>query len=215
MKGWMRALLWTVLVVGVVFGILRYWFIDFYRIPDDPNDVRSWANAPNLEPGDLVLVWRAGTPHIGDLVRCPDPADSSRWMIARVIGVPGDKISWGDQGLRINNFRVRTLACDHPARKVFDPAAGVDVDMPCQGEEIAGSHHDLDNAPTVMPMLEVTVEEGKYFVLSDNRFAPWSYDSRNYEVGQVPMEGCKQRMLLRLFSHKGWSDSERRFSFLF
>lgn len=211
----MRAVLWVALVLGVVFGVLRYFFMDFYRVPEDVTDVRNWSNAPNLEPGDFVMVWRGGSPHVGDLVRCPDPADPNRWMIARVIGVAGDKIEWGDQGLRINNFRVRSVACDHPARKVFSPEAGVEVDVPCEGEELGGGNHDTDNAPTNIPMLTTTVETGKYFLLSDNRFAPWSYDSRNVEVGQVPMEQCTQRMLFRLWSKNGWSDSERRFSFLF
>ena len=199
----MRALLWTALVVGAIFGVLRYWFIDFYRIPDDPNDPRNWANAPNLEPGDLVVVWRSGTPHAGDLVRCPDPADPTRWMIARVIG------------LRMNNFRVRTLACDHPPRKVFDPGTQSEVDLTCVGEELGGSRHDTFESPT-MPVVPLqTVDTGKFFLLSDNRMPTWSYDSRNPEVGQLPQEQCTQRLVLRLWSKKGWSDSERRVSFLF
>jgi signal peptidase I len=94
MKPWMRWTLWIVLGLGVVFGVLRYWFVEFYRVPGDANNVLNWANAPNLEPGDYVLVWRRGEPHVGDLVQCIDPASPQNQVVARVIGVPGDKIEW-------------------------------------------------------------------------------------------------------------------------
>lgn len=216
MRGWLRALLWFGGALAIVVGALRYWFIDFHRVPEDTSDPRNWSNAPNLEPGDFVLVWRGGTPHVGDLVRCPDPADPTRWMVARVIGIGGDRIEWTEAGLRINNFRVRTVACANPPRKVFSPEMGAEVDVPCNGEEIGGSQHDADQVPTAIGMpAPATVEAGKLFLLSDNRLSPWTYDSRSVEVGQIPQEQCTQRLIVRLWSQKGWSDSERRFTFLF
>src|SRR6185436_20251221 len=107
MKGWMKALLWTAGILAVAFGVLRYWFMDFQRIPEDVNDVRNWANAPNLEPGDFVLVWRGGAPHTGDLVRCVDPNDNTRWLVARVVATGGEKVEMIDGVLAVNNFRVR------------------------------------------------------------------------------------------------------------
>ena len=213
MKGWMRVLLWTTLVLGALVGVLRYWFVDFYQVPDEPSDPRAWANAPNLEPGDWVLVWRGGTPHGGDLVRCPDPYDPQRWLIGRVVGLPGDKIEWNETGLVMNNFRVRSSACDKPARKVFSPDYNAEVELPCQGEEIGGSRHDTYSSLSMPAVPPLTVEAGKYWLLSDNRFLPWAHDSR--VVGTVPVEACKQRLMLRLWSKKGWSDDERRMTFLF
>jgi len=213
MKGWQRAILWTIGILAVIFGVLRYFFIDFHQVPDDPNDVRNWSNAPNLEPGDFVLVWRAGNVHVGDMVRCADPTDGTRWFAGRVIGLPGDKVDITDGTFRINGFRVGTSGCMSRPRKIKD-GDGIDVEMPCAMEEIGGSKHEIyvKNLPQ---FAEAQVEAGKIFILSDNRNAPWAYDSRTPELGAFPEEACKQRLVLRLWSKKGWGDAERRMGFLF
>ena len=212
MKGWMKALLWTAGILGIVFGVLRYWFIDFQRIPEDVNDLRNWANAPNLEPGDFALVWRRSTPHVGDLVRCVDPTDSSRWMVARVVGLAGEKVEIIDGVLLINNFRMRLNACDTEPRKTMGPD-GVEVELGCNSEELGASKHDIYGPGSAAQMAPVVVEAGKFFLLSDNRQDAYAHDSR--EVGPMPVEACSQRLVVRLWSKKGWSDSTRRMSFLF
>lgn len=215
MKPWMRTLLWIAAVLGAVFGVLRYFFLDFHRVPNEPLDARNWANSPNLEPGDLVLVWRGGTPHIGDVVRCPDPTDPTRWLVARVIGTGGDKIEVVDGIMRINGFRISTASCHGAPRKVMD-ASGAQTDMNCYSEEVGGSKHDVAVLPTgIPPFAEARVEAGKLFLLSDNRSAPWSHDSRTPEVSQIEADRCTHRLVVRLVSAKGWSDSERRMGFLF
>lgn len=213
MKGWQRAILWTVGIAGVTFGVMRYFFIEFHTVPDDPADLRNWANAPNLEPGDLALVWRGGVPHVGDMVRCPDPTDPSRWYVGRVIGLPGDRIDITDGTFRINGFRVPTGACASKPRKIKD-ADGSEVEVPCTMEELGGSKHEV-LVKTYSQYAEVRVEAGKLFLMSDNRSAPWALDSRTPEIGTFPEESCKQRLLIRLWSKKGWGDSDRRMSFLF
>jgi signal peptidase I len=215
MKPWMRWSLWTVLIVGSVVGVFRYFFIDFHTIPDDTSDPHNWANSPNLEPGDLALVWRGGEPHIGDMVRCADPTDPTKWMIARVIGTAGDRIEYVEGQLRINGFRVTTAGCQRNPRKVIDPSGG-DVDMICYSEEIGGSKHDVQVAPNgPIANAEWKVEAGKLFLMTDNRSQPYSHDSREPEVAQRPEEECKQRLVVRLMSKAGWGDSERRMTFLF
>lgn len=214
MKPWMRWSLWIVLIVGAVFGVFRYFFIDFHVVTDDPNDPHNWANSPNLEPGDQVLVWR-GDPHIGDLVRCPDPTDPTRWLVARVVGTSGDRIEFVDGILRINGFRVTTGGCQGNPRKVVDPS-GAEQDMICWHEELGGSKHDLQATPeALLPNQEWKVESGKLFLMSDTRVQPYAHDSREPEVGQLPVESCKQRLIVRLMSKKGWGDAERRMTFLF
>jgi len=219
MKPWVRWTLWILLIGGAVFGVLRYFFIDFHIVPDVPSEPLYWANSPNLEPGDYVLVWRGGKPHIGDVVRCPDPVagpdGQPRWLVARVAGIAGDKIEFADGQLRINGFKVTTAACQQPPRKVIDPAGG-EVDLNCWAEEIGGSKHDVQMAPnTPLTIPEVVVGPGKVYLLSDNRSQPWSRDSRDAEVGQIDADQCKQRLLVRLVSKSGWKDSDRRMTFLF
>lgn len=215
MKPWMRWTLWIALIFGGVYGVLRYFFIEFHTVPDDVNDPHNWANAPNLEPGDFVLVWRGGSPHVGDMVRCSDPTDPQHWLVARVIGTAGDKIEIVDGIVKINNFRLSTSGCAALPRKVVD-ANGAEVDLNCQSEELGGSKHDIDYLATgLAPFAEAKVEAGKLFLMSDNRSAPWSHDSREPEVGQRPVEECSQRLMIRISSKKGWGDSERRMGFLF
>lgn len=212
MKGWMKALLWTAGILGIVFGVLRIWFIEFQRIPEDRNDLRNWANAPNLEPGDFVLVWRGSTPHVGDMVRCVDPDDPGRWMVARVVGIAGEKVEMVDGVVLINNFRTRINACEGEPRKTMSPE-GVEVDFTCNSEELGASRHDMYGPGSATQMAPVVVEAGKVFLLSDNRQEAFAHDSR--QVGSMPIEACSQRLAVRLWSKKGWSDSSRRMSFLF
>lgn len=217
MKPWMRWTLWFGLGFGVIFGVLRYWLIDFYTVPDVPTEAINWSNAPNLEPGDVVLVWRVGKPHIGDVVRCPDPTappEAPRWMNARVVGITGDKIDINEGQLKINGFRVPTSACQGKPRKVIDET-GSEVEMNCYSEELGGGKHDVQVLPNVahQPQLELVVAPGKLFLLSDNRSVPWNYDSR--VAGQIDVDTCTQRLAVRLVSKVGWKDSERRMGFLF
>jgi signal peptidase I len=215
MKGWLRALLWLAGFLAVVFGALRYFFLDFHTVPEETNDPRNWANAPNLEPGDFALVWRGATAHAGDMVRCADPSDPNRWLVARVLGLPGDKIDITDGTLRINGFRISTSACQTLPRNITD-VDGTTVEVSCALEELGGSKHEVVvRKETLLQGAEAKVQAGKLFLLSDNRSAPWASDSRNAEIGQLPTEACTERLLMRLWSKKGWGDSERRLAFLF
>jgi signal peptidase I len=215
MKPWFRWSIWIALVLGVAYGVLKYWFIDFHLVPADPTDARNWSNSPNLEPGELALVWRAGEPHVGDMVRCPDPTDPQRWLVARVIGTGGDKIEFVDNQLRINGFRVSTAGCATSARKVAD-GNGLELDTTCFNEELGGSKHDVSFLPnTPLPNGEWKVETGKLFLLSDHRGAPYAHDSREAEVSQLAVADCTQRLVVRIMGKAGWQDSARRMTFLF
>jgi hypothetical protein len=56
----------------------------------------------------------------------------------------------------------------------------------------------------------VDVPEGKWFLLSDNRVFP--YDSRDY--GLVDADTCKETVVGRLVSKKGWMDSKNRLNYI-
>ena len=45
--------------------------------------------SPTLQPGDRVLVLRAGQHRVGDIVACVDPRDPDRRLVKRVAAVPG------------------------------------------------------------------------------------------------------------------------------
>jgi type IV secretory pathway protease TraF len=54
------------------------------------------------------------------------------------------------------------------------------------------------------------VTEGGVFLLSDNRSFP--YESRQY--GSVQRETCKETVLFRLVSSRGYGDWNRRFTYI-
>lgn len=194
----------------VVAAVLRATCLDFHTVPNEPSDLRNWANSPNLEPGDLALVLRIGSPHVGELVRCPDPSDPSRWLVGRIAGTAGDQVQLADGELRLNRFRVKTATCLHEGRSVPDDQ-GATAEASCWSEEVGISRHDVSVVPGHSPTYgEVTVPEGFVFLLSDQRSEPWSHDSRNDQVGLLPAAGCTERLVLRLWSARGWSDASRR-----
>jgi signal peptidase I len=211
MKGWMKVVLWLSIVLGVVLGVIKYWLVEFYEVPNTPLEPHVWANAPNVEPGDYLLTWRAGIPHLGELVLCTDPQAPSQWMIGRVIGIGGDAIETMESGLKINNFRVAYNPClQH--RKLMG-ADGAPVEFACTNEDVGG-HHDVNTAP-IYSAFTAKVDVGKLFLMSDTRGEPYAYDSRMPEVGQIPIENCPQRIMMRIVSKDGWADGDRRMSWLF
>ncbi|MFI5302304.1 MAG: S26 family signal peptidase [Polyangiales bacterium] len=212
MKGWMKVVLWIVLTVGPISAAIRYFFLEFYDVPDTAGDMHTWANAPTVEPGDYLATWRGGKPHLGELVLCSDPQAPGKWMMARVIGVAGDLVEQTPVDFRINHFRISYNPCVLPS-KPLPGEDGVPVDPRCQSEEIGG-RHDTYLAKVPAPFT-ITVEPGKLFLMSDNRGEPWSYDSRMAEVGTRPEEECPQRVFLRVQSKLGWSDSAQRMTWLF
>jgi signal peptidase I len=214
MPGWLRFLLWFGGAIGLVAGVLRWKYVDFYTMPEIAGDPKTWSNAPNLEPGDEVLVWRGADPHVGDLVECHyDPNDATKSVIARVVALGGEKVELTESSLKINNHRMSTRGCQQPVKKV-PQADGSEWELPCNNEEIGASQHDvMSNQWVTMP--EVLVPAGSVFLLSDNRVAPWARDSRDSEIGPVPADRCLRRLSVRLWSKQGWSDAARRVTFLY
>ena len=127
---------------------------------------------PTLAHGDMVLLNRFNfffsSPRVGDIVAFPPYEDDpSRFYIKRIIALPGDVVNLVDNAFVINGMVL----------------------------EDDFSHEPIISFGDVAFPLEV--EDGRYFVLGDNRNG--SMDSRFVNVGTVPAEVMVGRVSLRIW----------------
>ncbi len=142
-----------------------------YRIP-------SGSMLPTLYIGDYFIVdVRDADPVSGDVVVFHYPRDSSIEYIMRVIGTPGDVISYHNKRLTINGQVV-------PTEPGTWSDSGLDFDqMAVFLETIDDSVHTiLTDGRRQARSIRVKVPPGHYFVMGDNR--DHSHDSRYW--GFVP-----------------------------
>jgi signal peptidase I len=143
-----------------------------------------------------------GEPHRGDVMVFRYPVDPSLDYIKRVIGVPGDKISYKNKKLSINGVPVPSVpAADylHRDRAVYSKQFVETIDGRPHRillEEDRDSHIEpivsfpyIDNCLYNNAGVECTVPPGHYFMMGDNRDN--SEDSRCW--GFVPDENIVGR----------------------
>lgn len=163
--------------------VLRSFIIEPFQIP-------SASMVPTLEVGDYILVnkfnygirlpvvgtkvFEIGEPERGD-VMVFFPPHKDIYFIKRVIGLPGDQVSYKDKVLTVNGEVVKqTLLAELPP---LNPVVQL-------VEEKAGDvEYMIHNDKRIFRGdFTVTVEPGHYFMMGDNRDN--SSDSRVW--GQVP-----------------------------
>ena len=192
--GWRRVVRenrgFLLFVLGL--GLLRTAVADWNPIP-------SGSMRPTLLEGDVVLVDRLaydlklpladvilahrGEPQRGDVVTFSSPTTGTR-LIKRIVGLPGDTVAMVGDVLWINGERARydeTTALREPL------APGLEVGALRATEHLAGHARRvqfLQGVPARRHFGPLTVPEGHYFMLGDNRDN--SEDSRF--IGMVPRE---------------------------
>ncbi len=188
-------------VLAVVL-VLRAFAYEPFRIP-------SGSMMPTLLVGDFILVdkhsyglrmpvWqnritRGEPPARGDVVVFRFPRDESQDYIKRVVGLPGDRISYYNRRLKINGQALK-LDKDRVYQGLGDlnnlvGASGCDrVGADCQvwWEDIGSSRHSvmINSRVSIGIDGEYIVPTRHYFVMGDNR--DHSNDSRIW--GFVPEE---------------------------
>lgn len=215
MRGLLRLLVWTVIATAVVVGVLRLTILRWVRLPEN-DPVFTTSLLPTLEAGDLVVTQRIMPAEFGDLVLCPEPNYPSRYVIARVIGIPGDTLRIKDQIPSVNgkDFPFERI-CNPPSIRYTHPATpSQEVEQQCYYEALASQKvHKVGRAGGQKLTPEdrsYEVPDGHFFLVSDNRLFP--YDSRDY--GVVPRDSCKETVAMRLVSKSGWSDAKKRMTFV-
>ena len=207
MNRFVKFLTWTLGICVILGIILRLTLFDVWTIPDDP--VLNASLLPTMGSGDTVLVLTRGTPTLGDLVRCADPEDASRFVVGRIAGFGGDTVEIKHTSLTINGTRFDSReACVKSTFTVANPQTGHETKLNCSRVEMGGGWHFRGHDPKLNKAGndKQVVGAGRVYLLSDNR--AMHDDSRDF--GTIPEENCKQRVVFRLWGPSGWSDSDRR-----
>ena len=177
-------------VIAIVF-LLRSFLFEPFRIP-------SGSMLPTLYIGDFILVNKydygirlpvvntkiinVGSPERGDIVVFRYPMDESMDYIKRVVGLPGDTVSYINKKLTINGEPVSYEAVGD----WVDPFSMVTLSR--SQETLGEVKHDIAVDPRMGPGLRgrsydrvgdgckysaegfvCKVPEGQYFVMGDNR----------------------------------------------
>lgn len=156
---WVRAI-----GIAVIFAFgIRYFLFT-------PIEVEGASMLPTFESCDKVMVNKIG-PKLSDYERFDVivfKVDADTNYIKRVIGIPGDHISYKNDELLINGTKFDEPYLDEFKKELLDNGT-LTEDFTL--EEYLG---------------ELVVPEGSLFVLGDNR--RFSNDSRNPSVGFVPID---------------------------
>jgi len=182
--------------VFLVVLVLRSFIIEPFRIP-------SGSMYPTLQIGDFIAVnkfvygiklpvlqtkiFPISEPERGDVVVFKYPNDPDVDYIKRVVGLPGDKITYIDRTVFINGKPV--------PQKYIGKYHGTDSSAIMNGASVVQETFDdgnihkilLDMDKSSADMRTVTVPKGHYFMMGDNR--DHSNDSRFW--GFVPEKNLK------------------------
>jgi signal peptidase I len=157
---------YTVIALGIAL-IIRFFIAA-------PYVVSGASMEPNFQDWNYLIVDRLsydiGQPQRGDVVVLDLPQDTSRALIKRIIGLPGETVVLSGQSVTIINTA-------HP-----------------DGFTLAEPYLDPANLGGVNEM-RVTLAADQYFVLGDNRRV--SADSRIW--GTLPRKDIVGRVFLRLY----------------
>ena len=166
-KGNSRSLiLYTVLALGLAL-VIRFFIAA-------PYVVSGASMEPNFHDWNYLIVDRLsydfGSPQRGDVIIFDLPQDTSRNLIKRVIGLPGETVM-------ISGNQVEIINAAHPQ--------GFILDEPYLDPADLGGVNEL----------KVTLPADQYFVLGDNRKV--SADSRLW--GTLPRNDIVGRVFIRLY----------------
>lgn len=172
--------------------LLRSFLVEPFRIPSN-------SMMPTLLTGDFILVnkfdygirlpvinkkiFSIGDPERGDVMVFRFPEDDKTPFIKRVVGIPGDSITYTNKVLTINGEKIEL---DEVGVYKGVGSGAVMTDANLLREHLVTVTHDILNSPDrrSKEIENFVVPEDEYFVMGDNRDN--SLDSRFW--GTVPDE---------------------------
>jgi signal peptidase I len=180
----------VIVVIAIVAVIGRLFFFELGK-------TQSYSMVPTLVPGDVFVVSTVSLLGQGDVALCENPDDPTEHVALRVIGVPGDEVSFWRNHIKLNG-EVIQHSIEDPIIYV-DRTSGEELEYAVNvAEEYVGGRlftvalMDRSGGKDARP---IVVPEGQFFVVGDNRNL--SVDSRNF--GTVPIESCIGKAVLLLW----------------
>ena len=195
---------WGMLVSVLALFILPIFLVRAFLF--EPFRIPSYSMAPNFLHGDFIVIskWGYGnygaygielmhTPaskpiRRGDVVVFAYPPEPSIDFIKRVVGLPGDHISYKNKQLYVNNQLIELAGSSRPA----DLTMKIPEYFRIEGTNVSEKYEPMtwqvfktNNLPG--QDIEVHLSEKQYFMLGDNRDN--SNDSRYW--GPVPAQNIK------------------------
>jgi len=204
MQIWLEWIKPVLLVAGVI--------LPFRSVIADWNVVPTGSMKPTIVEGDRILVdklaydlrvpftlvrlanWAA--PRRGDIVVLFAPDTGSR-LVKRVVGLPGDRIALRNGGLVINDVPLNYSLAAHAEYAALDAADQASHEFTL--EQLGHARHPvmLWRSAAHRPFGPITVPDGQYFVMGDNRDN--SRDSRFFGfVDRTQIVGRATRVLVSL-----------------
>lgn len=200
-------------ILLIVF-LLRSFLYEPFRIP-------SGSLEPTLLTGDFILVnkfdygirlpvihnklFGKAEPQRGDIMIFRWPPNPSYDFIKRVIGIPGDHISYINKELTINGKKIPQ---EFLANTLTKNESGEEWKAEEKQEDLLGIKHKIyvDPSKASRDFTDIVVPSGMYFVMGDNRDD--SADSRFW--GFVPEENIVGKAVLTWMS---WDKNDYRIRF--
>lgn len=166
------AVLQFVLREIVIFLLLAVLIVVPFRLfVAQPFIVQGASMEPTYQNGDYLIIdqltYRFNDPKRGDVITFRYPNDPSTFFIKRIVGLPGETVMVDGTRISVTTPGVGTV-------ELVEPYA--------------------NNDGVLFGRQTLTLDEGEYFVLGDNR--PRSSDSRVW--GALPEENILGRAYVRL-----------------
>ncbi len=188
-----RSFFWVLLLVL----LLRSFLFEPFRIP-------SGSLEPTLIPGDFILVNKFDygfrlpvinkkiieihEPKRGDIVVFHWPVNPKVDFIKRVVGLPGDTISYVNKVFFINGIEAKQ---EYQETVPYHHESGNIVDALKLQENLFGVKHEIYQFPSRPDenFSNLTVPAGMYFMIGDNRddsadSRTWGFVPESYIVGK-------------------------------
>ncbi len=144
--------LWEIFEVGLI-ALVSVFVVRTFLV--QPFLVSGASMEPTFASGDYLLIdeisYRFREPERGEVVVFRYPGNESVFYIKRILGLPGERLAFSDEGIKVFNS-------GHPEGMLLK-----EYYLP-DGLKTSGT--------------EVTLNQNEYFVLGDNRY--FSFDSRSW-----------------------------------